>query len=290
MRFLVISGRSGSGKSSALHLLEDEGFTCIDNLPASLFPALVKQVKRGMHDDKLQFAVGIDARNLDSDLANFPEILRTANLSENELKVLYLDATKDVLIKRFSETRRRHPLSGENMNLSEAITKEQDILAPMASLANIIIDTSSLNLHQLRSTVKQQIIGVDTKGMAISITSFGFKFGVPIGADFMFDVRCLPNPHWEASLRGKTGLEKEVIEFLEKQEQVQEMYGDIEGFITKWVPSFEQNNRSYLTVAIGCTGGMHRSVYLAERLAKQLKEVAPNVNIQHRQLSQTPIN
>ena len=286
MHFLVISGRSGSGKTSALHLLEDEGYTCIDNIPVSLLPALVEQVKQPLRQtaNEQKFAIGIDARNLDSDLGRFPEILASANLTPDEYRILFLDTTRDVLLKRYSETRRRHPLSDEQTGLPEALEKEQAILSPMADLADTCLDTSRLSLHELRSAVKQLVVGTNTKGVALTFSSFGFKYGVPIDADFVFDVRCLPNPHWEPSLRAKTGLEGPVIEFLDAQMPVQEMYSDIANFVQKWVPAFEDNNRSYLTIAVGCTGGMHRSVYLCEKLANSLKSEFKNVQSRHRQL------
>jgi UPF0042 nucleotide-binding protein len=282
MQFLVITGRSGSGKSSALHLLEDEGYTCIDNIPVSLLPELIVHVNKNTEQ---KFAIGIDARNIDRDLGKISETLSSSLLLTDHYKVIYLDTHKDILLKRFSETRRKHPLSNETTGLDEAIEKERQILAPMFDLADIVLDTSALNLHELRSTIKRLVISEDSMGMAIMFSSFGFKFGTPIDADFIFDVRSLPNPHWEAGLKLKTGLEPEVIDFLDKQTPIQEMVDDIATFITKWIPSFERNNRSYLTIAIGCTGGMHRSVYICERLAARLKRDFKNVQARHRQLS-----
>lgn len=281
MRFLIITGRSGSGKSSALHLLEDEGYTCIDNIPVSLLPDLIAHV--GKSGQKT--AIGIDARNIDSDLSQLKTVLDNSVLPQDDYKVIYLDTRKDVLLKRFSETRRKHPLSGKEIGLEEAIDKEQRILSPMADLADRIIDTSNFNLHELRSTIKNLVLDSTSPGMAITFTSFGYKYGVPIDADFVFDVRSLPNPHWEPNLRAKTGLEHEVIEFLNAQEEVQEMLNDIAHFISKWIPSFKNNNRSYLTVAVGCTGGMHRSVYLCEKLASRVKNEYGNVQARHRQLN-----
>jgi len=281
MRFLVISGRSGSGKSSALHLLEDEGYTCIDNIPVSLLPALVEHIGQ---QNAQKFAIGIDARNLDSDLGRFSSILSSASVPRDEYKVIYLDTHKDTLLKRFSETRRKHPLSNEKTGLTEALEKERQILAPMVDLADTIVDTSNLNLHELRSTMRRLVVGNEGKGMAIMFTSFGFKYGAPIDADFVFDVRSLPNPHWDPSLRLKTGLEPEVIKYLQEQDLVTSMIEDISKFADKWIPSFQNNNRSYLTIAIGCTGGMHRSVYISECLAQRLKPNYSNVQVRHRQL------
>lgn len=294
MHFLVISGKSGSGKSSALNLLEDEGYTCIDNLPVTLLPALVEQLNKeksgnieASPSEKPRVAIGIDARNIDGDLAQLPEILASTKLANDSFSVIFLDASSTALLKRFSETRRRHPLSDKNIGLSEAIALEQEILAPLAEYADTTIDTTHFNLHELRSAVKKLLVGGESRGMAITCTSFGFKYGTPTDADFIFDVRCLPNPHWDPHLRTKTGLNEDVAAFLDGQQAVQEMLHDISSFLAKWIPSFEENNRSYFTIAIGCTGGMHRSVYLTERIVKILRENHHNnVQLRHRQLSE----
>lgn len=288
MRFLVISGRSGSGKSSALHLLEDEGFTCIDNLPVNLLPALLRQISTLPNTSKQKFAIGIDARNIDGDLSKLPKLIEATCLPENTIcEIVYLYTSREVLLKRFSETRRRHPLSDSNTGLNEAITKEKVMLKPIAAAADITIDTSTLNLHELRSAVKRLVVGEESKGIAIMFKSFGFKYGVPVDADFIFDVRCLPNPFWNSSLRNKSGLDNDVKQFLDAEKEVEDMYKDILSFVLKWAPHFENNNRSYLTVAIGCTGGMHRSVYLCERLASKVAEHFTNVQTRHRQLDGT---
>lgn len=289
MRLLIVSGRSGSGKTSALHLLEDEGFTCIDNMPVDLLPALFEKVFENPDiDEKTDFAIGIDARNITHDLSQISELLENNIPSKVKCDVIYLDTSREMLLKRFSETRRKHPLSNSQTGLNEAIAKEKDKLAPIAQAANMTIDTSHLSLHELRSAIKRLVVGEGTKNMAIMIKSFGFKFGTPVDADFIFDVRCLPNPYWSPKLRGKSGLEKEVIAFLDDQSEVRDMFNDIYGFIERWAPSFQANNRSYLTVAIGCTGGMHRSVYLTERLCEKLSEKYANVQSRHRQLEQKP--
>jgi UPF0042 nucleotide-binding protein len=284
MQVLVISGRSGAGKTSALNLLEDEGFTCIDNLPVSLLPALIEQVRQRENKQAVRLAIGIDARNIDSDLGSLPSLFESVKDAKDQLQILYLDTSKDILLRRFSETRRKHPLSNSDTGLNEAISEEDIILAPLASLADVTIDTSNLSLHELRSAVKRQIVGTDSLGIATTITSFGFKFGVPVDSDFVFDVRCLPNPYWDANLRGKSGLEPEVQDFLGANTKVQEMADDIVEFALKWTPEFENNNRSYLGIAIGCTGGMHRSVYLAERIANELRKTLKDVKVRHRQL------
>lgn len=286
MHFIVISGRSGSGKSSALQLLEDIDFTCVDNLPVSLLPALMAQVSQAPNAESRRFAVGIDARNMGGDLDRFPEILSTIQTAGTTATVIYLDASDSVLIKRFSETRRKHPLTNKSLGLNEAIKREGNILEPIAKLADITIDTSTLTIHELRRTVKTAVASEHSDSMALMLESFGFKYGAPINADFIFDVRSLPNPHWRANLRDHTGLEQPVIEFLSQQAQVESMFEDISTFLEKWLPSFQDNNRSYLTVAIGCTGGRHRSVYLTEKLAQFFKTRLNNVQARHRQLIQ----
>jgi RNase adapter protein RapZ len=287
MEFVVISGRSGSGKTTALQLLEDSGFICIDNLPVNLLPTLVTEVSQAPNNSGMKFAVGVDARNVGGDLSRFPEILEWAQKQNARFTVVYLDASDSVLIKRFSETRRKHPLSNKTIGLKEAIRAENAILEPVARLSDITIDTSNLTLHELRSAVKKKVAGGEGERMALMFESFGFKYGVPVDADFVFDVRSLPNPYWQPELRACSGLDLPVATFLDAQPEVKSMYSDIVQFLEKWIPSFEQNNRSYLTIAIGCTGGMHRSVYLADRLNAHFQKAYPNVQTRHRQLSQT---
>jgi UPF0042 nucleotide-binding protein len=287
MQIIVVSGRSGSGKTSALHLLEDEGFTCIDNLPISLLPNLLEQARHREHAETLRMAIGIDARNIDSDLGAIPAIFQSVKTASDSFTILYLDTERDILLRRFSETRRKHPLSDADTGLNEAISEEDVILAPLADMADLRIDTSTLSLHDLRSIVKQQIVGSESEGLSIQVSSFGFKHGSPVDADFLFDVRCLPNPYWDPALRQFSGLDQEVIQFLKDESSVIEMEKDILEFCRKWIPEFEKNNRSYLNVAIGCTGGRHRSVYLANKIGNQLKSEHKNVQIRHRQLNQT---
>lgn len=287
MRLLIVSGRSGSGKSSALHLLEDEGFTCIDNLPVNLLHPLLEQIRLQSSNERQKFAIGIDARNLNSDLSKLPELLEVKSLPDVSCKIIYLDSSREVLLKRFSETRRKHPLSDDKTGLNEAIAKEKTMLEPIARVADLTLDTSSLTLHELRSEIKRQVVGSrESKGVALMFTSFGFKFGVPVDTDFVFDVRCLSNPFWNPELRQYTGLEKPVIDFLEQQDDVMKMYKDLLKFISEWAPRFDNNNRSYMTIAIGCTGGRHRSVYLCEKLADSLRPDFKNVQTRHRQLPQ----
>lgn len=282
MRLVVISGRSGSGKSTALHVLEDVGFTCIDNLPASLLPALVQQLDQ--HPENQSFAVSIDARNTWQELQQFPELLSKALIPGLRCEILFLDARSPILIQRFSETRRKHPLSGETTDLKEAIALERQYLEPIANSADLTIDTSNLTLHQLRDLIKQRVVGNESLGMALQFQSFGFKRGIPVDVDLVFDVRCLPNPYWKPHLRSYSGQDQPVIDFLEGQEDVNEMYDDISQYLRRWLPKFSANNRSYFTVAIGCTGGQHRSVYLSERLYETFKGDYQNTQVRHREL------
>ena len=279
MRIVVVSGRSGSGKSTALHVLEDVGFTCIDNLPTPLLPNLIEE----LHENDIPYAVSIDARNTGDQLKRFSSIIDKLRTDGHKLEIIYLDAQDDILIKRFSETRRRHPLSDPETDLVTALTLERNRLEPIISQTDLTIDTSSLNIHQLRDVVKQRVVGNQGTGMAIQFQSFGFKFGNPVDADLVFDVRCLPNPHWDLNLRVKTGADTEVIDYLREQPEVQEMLSDIEHYLERWIPRYSANNRSYLTIAIGCTGGQHRSVYLCNQLFNKFSQGYPNVQCRHRE-------
>lgn len=291
MRLVIISGRSGSGKSSALQLLEDVGFNCIDNLPASLLPELVRRVREQPPGDAhalgtARLALGIDARNLWQDVQQAPQVIESLRQSGIQCDVIYLDARSPVLVQRFSETRRKHPLSDNRIHLLEALNREKELLAPLAALADLVIDTSSLSLHQLRDLVKTRVVGEASPGMAILFQSFGFKHGVPVDADLVFDLRCLPNPYWVAELRHKTGLEPEVVEFLRSHPETDDMQGDITRFLERWLPSYQQSNRSYTCIAVGCTGGRHRSVYMVEQLAKTFAGRFDNVQVRHREQQQ----
>ncbi|MFT7286602.1 MAG: UPF0042 nucleotide-binding protein [Halieaceae bacterium] len=283
MDLIIISGRSGSGKSTALHQLEDEGYFAIDNLPASLLPALVLETGPGLPENFRGIAVCIDARNAWRDLDQFPVIL--ASLPESvQRRVLYLDADEATLIKRFSETRRRHPLSSESLPLAEAIRRESELLEPLAASASLTLDTRAMTIYELRDSIRQRVVGADAGGMAILVQSFGFKRGIPGDADLVFDLRMLPNPHWAPELRDKTGLDSEVASYLEKHEVTQRLFDDIASFIDRWVPAYEDSSRSYLTVALGCTGGQHRSVYMAHRLFEELSGKHAQLQLRHREL------
>lgn len=286
MRLVIISGRSGSGKSTALNVLEDVGFTCIDNLPALLLPSLIEQARE--HAGSIwteNIAIGIDARNMLGKLEDLPPILEQLQEIGVACEVIFLDARSPVLIKRFSETRRKHPLSSETIDLKEAIALEGVLLEPLTDIANRKLDTSNLTLHQLRDVIKKHIVPNSQGEMSVLFESFGFKHGVPVDADFVFDVRCLPNPYWKVEIRNFTGNEQPVIEFLESQTEVAQMLADINGFLSRWIPSFQASNRSYLTIAIGCTGGHHRSVYIANQLGTFFGERLPNIQVRHRELS-----
>ena len=285
MRLVVISGHSGSGKTSALNILEDVGFTCIDNLPASLLENLIDQLTASNNHRGLNVAVGIDARNLVGDLNKIPKILKHIRREDVDVSVIFLYARRADLLRRYSETRRRHPLSSDSVGLKEAIDLEKQLLSPISDIADHSVDTSRLTLHQLRDLVKNIVVPNTPQHMSILFESFGFKNGVPSDSDFVFDVRCLPNPYWKEHLKSQTGHDAGVIEFLESQAEVASMLADIIGFLTRWIPHFQQNNRSYLTVSIGCTGGQHRSVYLANRLFEHFSGVHPFVQIAHQELS-----
>ena len=286
MRLIIVSGRSGSGKSTALDVLEDNGFYCIDNLPAGLLPELAERAL--VHTELLhpQVAVSIDARNLPSHLQRFPELLDEVRARHIQVDVLFLDAEEGTLLKRFSETRRRHPLTNENRSLAEAIRDEATLLHPIADLADLRLDTTSLNLYQLRDALRLRLLNTPEPGTAFLVESFGFKRGMPVDADLVFDVRCLPNPYWKPELREQSGKDEAVRDYLAAQADVQEMYQDIHSYLLKWLPRFAASNRAYVTIAIGCTGGHHRSVYIAERLGAALKPALKNVQIRHRDLSE----
>ena len=284
MRLVIISGMSGSGKSVALHALEDLDYYCIDNLPIGMLPAFSVQILSRPDSDYDNFAVGIDVRNLSGDLTIFPELL--TEMQQNNLKcdVIFLDADDTTLIKRFSETRRKHPLTDEGTPLNEAIAEERKILEPISSHADLVFDTSKTTVHQLRQLIRDRILGSQGNMMSVQFESFGFKHSTPVDANFVFDIRCIPNPHWVPELRSLTGRDQPVIDYLEKHAEVRKMFDDLKHFLNEWIPSFAAENRSYLTVAIGCTGGQHRSVYMAEKLAAHFKQSYDNVLVRHREL------
>lgn len=279
MECLIISGRSGSGKSTALQALEDLGFYCVDNMPLMLLPALLEQLQQ---DQRLQhLAIGVDARNLPGQLAHFGDTLATLK-QKAACRVLYLDAGDAVLLQRFDATRRRHPLSSDRLSLPEAIEHESQLLAEIRATADITIDTSRLDVHSLRDTIRSRVAGSVDNTLTVQVMSFAFKHGVPQDADLLFDVRVLPNPYWQEELRDFSGHDQAVIDFLDAKDESRQMLEDISSFILRWLPAFNHNDRSYLTIAIGCTGGRHRSVYLANQLAARLKPHLPKLQLRHR--------
>ena len=276
MQIVLISGLSGSGKSIALNVLEDAGYYVVDNLPAVLLPQLVAHL-RGAGWRRV--AVAVDMRSGVS-IAALPQQVEALRATVRDLRVIFLEARDDALIARFSETRRRHPLAIDDVTLEEAIQREREALESIAELGHRI-DTSDLHPNTLRAWVKDFIQMASTEGMTLMFESFGFKYGIPLDADLVFDVRCLPNPHYDPSLRPLTGRDQPVIEFLENIPEVERMAQDIRQFVANWLPAYLRDNRSYLTVAIGCTGGQHRSVYLAEWLAEHFRDQL-EVIVRHR--------
>ncbi len=277
MQLFLISGLSGSGKSVALKVLEDSGYYCVDNMPAELLPALMDNLRQA---GKTRVAVSIDVRS-GGGVQQLPHYIEQLKQYGLDVHLLFLDAQTDTLVKRFSETRRRHPLSDDKLTLPECVQRERDLLAEIGHIGHHI-DTSELGANALRAWVKD-FIHVDRARLTLLFQSFGFKNGIPLDADMVFDVRCLPNPHYDPVLRPLSGRDAAVIEFLELTPIAQKMYEDIRTFVEDWLPCFLADNRSYLTVAIGCTGGQHRSVYLAEKLARHFQP-QQQVLLRHREL------
>lgn len=275
MQLIIVTGLSGSGKSVVLKALEDTGYYCVDNLPATLLP----QIYENLNNSQSRVAISTDTRS--AALEALPENIEKLKAQGLNVQVLFLESTTQALVKRFSETRRRHPLSNENMTLAESIECERKLLAPLSELGHHI-DTSDLSANTLRGWVKD-FVAQERKNITLLFTSFGFKHGIPLDADFVFDVRCLPNPHYDPLLRPMTGRDAPVKAFLEQQPLVHDMYQDIQNFVARWLPSFVLENRSYLTIAIGCTGGQHRSVHIVEELGKHFSQ-QQQVLIRHREL------
>lgn len=278
MQLTLISGLSGSGKSIALNVLEDAGYYCVDNLPATLVPQLVSYLSSAGYQ---RVGVAVDVRS-GASIAALPKLVEMLRSMVPDVRFLFLDSRDDTLIARFSETRRRHPLAGEGITISEAIARERELLSAIGEIGHRI-DTSSLQPNVLRAWIKDMIHAAPNKGLTLLFQSFGFKHGIPVDADMVFDVRCLPNPHYDPKLRPLTGRDAEIVEFLERIPEVHKMAEDIRRFVSEWLPAFIRDGRSYFTVAIGCTGGQHRSVYLAERLARELSAQTP-VLVRHRSM------
>lgn len=284
MRLIIVSGLSGSGKSIVLHTLEDLNYYCIDNLPIGMLRALAEQfgAQGGLRAEKA--AVGIDARNQPQDLKHFPQIVEQLEDSGLDCEIFFIHAGDETLLQRFSETRRKHPLTRDGITLAEAIALERGLLSPIAERADLQIDTTRTNVHQLRDLVRERVERRSPRALSLLFQSFGYKHGVPGDADFVFDLRCLPNPHWEVELRPLTGLDERVVAYLAAEPKVARMLEQLTQFLETWIPYFEAENRNYLTVALGCTGGQHRSVYLAERLAGHFRAARPHVSTRHREL------
>jgi len=276
-----VSGLSGSGKSVALHMLEDIDFYCVDNIPAALLKPFISHTVRGLGDTYPRTAVGLDARNRANEIATIPALVDELRRSGIDCEVLYLHAAEEVLLKRYAETRRKHPLVTGEVGLREAIASERKLLEPVITAADWVIDTSNMGVHALRELIRERIDPRTEGRLSLMFESFGYKHGIPGDADFVFDVRSLPNPYWESALRKLTGRDAAVIDYLAGFASVRSMIDDLTAFLEKRVGEFSQANRSYLTIAIGCTGGQHRSVYIAEQLAQHFRKAHPQVLTRH---------
>lgn len=281
-RLIIVTGLSGAGKTIVLHTLEDLSFYTVDNLPISLLHTFLEQITDPQSKHPKKVAVGIDARNSLDELSGLADIIKKYNKHNVDIELVFMDASNDVLTKRYSETRRKHPLTTDSRSLAGAIKREREIMTTFSDQADFRIDTSRMLLHELRDVVRDRLAREGVRNMSLQIMSFGFKHGTPTDADFVFDLRCLPNPHWEKTLRPYSGKDQPVIDFLSKQEGVKKMLEDLVTFFYYWIPRFEEENRSYLSIALGCTGGHHRSVYLVEQLAAKLRELNKQVIIRHR--------
>ena len=288
MRLVLISGLSGSGKSVALHMLEDLDYYCVDNIPAGLLPMFISHTVRSHEPTYSLTAVGVDARNRPAEIGSVPKLVDELKRSGVQCEVIFLRADEETLLKRYSETRRRHPLSRDGLGLADAIRQERALLEPIADAADLIIDTTRTSVHELRELIRKRVGGRTEGRMSILFESFAYRHGVPDDADFVFDVRSLPNPYWEPGLAKFTGRDTQVIEYLERHEQVGRMFSDLAGFLEHWIPEFVRTNRSYLTIAIGCTGGQHRSVYLVERLAQHFSSRYSHVHARHQVVGAPP--
>jgi len=281
LRLVIISGVSGSGKSVALHVLEDLGFYCVDNIPVALLKPFVDELVWRKDPAFENIGIGLDARSRASDLAHVPALVQTLREGGLAVEIIFLQTDNKVLLSRFSETRRKHPLSDEKTSLEEAIAKERELLSPIINSAELVIDTTRMSVYALREQIRERVAPRTPGAVSIMIESFGYKNGLPANADFVFDVRCLPNPYWEPQLRPLSGKDEPVRAFLDEAPMVQQMVDDIVAFLEEWIPRYQDFQRSYLTVAIGCTGGMHRSVYVAEAVAKRLAAKHKNIRTHH---------
>ena len=283
-RLIIVSGLSGSGKSVALHVLEDLGYYCIDNMPAALLKSLLDEVTQPGEKRATRVAVGVDARNRLHDIEALPDLISELRSANVQTDLLFLQANDDILLKRYSETRRRHPLADRGTELRVAIASERELLGQVINAADLVIDTSRTSIYELAEEIRERVDRRQINMLSVLIESFGFKHGIPSDADFVFDLRCLPNPYWNADLRGLTGQDTEVGKFLDAEPDFTQMYEDILAFLKRWIPKYQSFDRSYLTVAIGCTGGQHRSVYMAEKLTAALQETHEPVHKLHNEL------
>jgi len=283
-RLIIVSGLSGAGKTVVLNTLEDLSYYTIDNLPVSLLNELIKQFSNINSDLPGLIAIGIDARNKKSGLDLLPEKIKSLLSQQIATELIYIDANDEVLTKRFSETRRKHPLSSNTVSLLDAIHQEREITLEIAQAADLRVDTSFMQLNELRDIVRERIARREKAILSLQIISFGYKNGIPKDSDFVFDLRCLPNPYWKKHLRQFSGKDQPIIDFLSKQDDVIQMLNDLERFLETWIPQFEADNRSYLSIALGCTGGHHRSVFITEQLAKKFTEQGKQVIMRHRDL------
>lgn len=279
MEIIIISGRSGAGKSVALRALEDAGYYCVDNIPLDLLPQLTDILSQSQSS----VAISLDIRNIPNSANTLEQTLNTLQ-KYHQLKIIFLEADRGTLIHRYSDSRRLHPLSLKDLSLEAAIDEEYRYLEPLIQHANFIIDTTHLSTHTLAERLREFLRGNSDKELKIVVESFGFKYGIPLDADYVFDVRFLPNPHWDPTLRPMTGLDTPVAEFLNSHTQVNEFIYLTRNYIDTWLPMLEKNNRSYLTIAIGCTGGKHRSVYIAQQLGEYFQAKGKIVQIQHKSL------
>lgn len=285
MRVVIVSGLSGSGKSVAINTLEDDDFYCIDNMPVSMLPICIEHLTTASPSFYEKIAIGVDVRNVSQDINLFPNIITQLKEQGIDIELVYLEADDETLIQRYSETRRKHPLTKNGLPLVEAINMEKQILGEVTLLADLRIDTTATNVRQLRSIITAQVCGKKSTKLTILLQSFGFKYGVPNDSDYVFDVRCLPNPYWEQHLRKLTGHDPQVIDYLQSHAEVKQMIESINSFIENWLPHFVRENRSYLSVSIGCTGGQHRSIHIAEYLADRFRKFDDiHVSVRHRDL------
>ncbi len=283
-RLIIVSGLSGSGKTVVLNTLEDLSYFTIDNLPVSLLNELIVQFSEPDSNLANQIAIGIDARNSQADLSYLPETIMSLLDKHISTELIYIEANDEALTKRFSETRRKHPLSSGSISLVDAIHQEREITSVLSEAADLRIDTSQMQLHELRNIVRERIARREKAIMSLQIISFGYKNGIPKDSDFVFDLRCLPNPYWKKHLRQYSGKDKPVIDFLSKQNSVKLMLKDLGSYLDRWIPQFESDNRSYLSIAFGCTGGHHRSVFVAEQLAAEFRKSGKQVIVRHRDI------